>query len=45
MSTVLKQPWYSSVGAEEWALVHDALLQGVVHASKKRVAALSGIVQ
>lgn len=45
MSTVLKQPWYSSVGAEEWALVHDALLQGVVHASNNRVAALSGIVQ
>jgi hypothetical protein len=45
VSSVLKQPWHSSVGADEWALVHEALLQGVVHASNNRVAALSGIVQ
>lgn len=45
MSILLKQAWHSSVSAEEWALVHDALLQGVVHACNNRVAALGGIVQ
>jgi hypothetical protein len=45
VSTVPKQAWHSSVSAEEWAPVHDALLQGVVHACNNRVAALGGIVQ
>lgn len=45
MSVISKQPWYSSVAADDWAPVHDALLQGVVHACNNRVAALGGIVQ
>jgi hypothetical protein len=45
VSIISKQPWYSSVAADDWAPVHDALLQGVVHACNNRVAALGGIVQ
>jgi hypothetical protein len=45
VSAGAKQPWYSSVAADDWAPIHDALLQGVVHACNNRVAALGGIVQ
>lgn len=35
----------SSVSAEVWAPVGDALLHGVVHAANNRIAALGGILQ
>lgn len=35
----------SSVSAEAWMPVHDALLHSVVHAANNRVAALGGIIQ
>lgn len=38
-------PWHSAVSADDWAVVSDACLQGVVHACNNRVAALGGIVQ
>lgn len=35
----------SSIGAEHWLPVYEALVQGLIHACNNRVAALSGISQ
>jgi hypothetical protein len=40
-----QNPLHSAFRVEEWYPVHDALLQGLVHACNNRVAALAGLVQ
>lgn len=41
----MSAPLRTSVAADDWAPIHDALLAGVVHACNNRVAALGAIVQ
>ncbi len=45
MSSASSGPIRSSVSADVWAPVVDALLHGVVHAANNRTAALGGILQ